>query len=142
MTHTHIQIQSYTDEQSTSSHLDSNQPTQTPNTTLQPEESQMISNTAHTVEAASNLYQTQNGWQLIFALPDVDPQSIELKIVDHKIQLHALTQNQETAYTRSITFPPQVRWGEMNASWHHGLLNVTLNRAQNIESVIPIQVSI
>ena len=139
MIHNHVHNKHNNDDRATSSDLDS---TQHLNTHNQSEEPKMQSKIPHTVEAASNLYQTQNGWQLILALPDVDPQSIELKTVDHKLQLHALTQNQETAYARNITFPPQVRWGEMNASWHHGLLNVTLNRIQNTEAVIPIEISI
>lgn len=142
MIHNHIHSQHDNDDNTTSLNLNSTQHTENLNPDNQPKESQMKSNAPHTVEAASNLYQTQNGWQLIFALPNVDPESIKLKTVDHKLQLHALDQNQHTAYTRSITFPPQVRWGEMNASWHHGLLNVTLNRTQNHEAMIPIEISI
>ena len=99
-------------------------------------------NKTRTVEASSNLYQTQQGWQALIALPHVDTDSIDLQTVNHKLTLNATTVDQDINYVRTISFPSNVRWGEINATWHNGLLKVDLLKAEIKPQNIPIQVSV
>ena len=94
-----------------------------------------------TIQASSNLYQTAHGWRVLVALPQVDPNSIELETRGHQLHLKAYTQNQTTQYIRQITFPAHVRWGEMNATWHHGILRIDLVRADIQTQKIEVQVA-
>ena len=95
---------------------------------------------SRTIQASSNLYQTKHGWQMLVALPQINPDSIELETKGHQLHLKASTPDQATQYVRQITFPTHVRWGEMNASWHHGLLKVDLTRADVQSHKIEVQV--
>jgi HSP20 family molecular chaperone IbpA len=78
---------------------------------------------------------------MLIALPQVDPQSIELETVGHKLHLKAYTQDQTIRYVRQVTFPNHVSWGELTASWHHGILKVELGRADVQTQKINIQVA-
>ena len=97
--------------------------------------------TTRTIEANSNLYQTQQGWQALIALPHVDIDSIELQTISHKLKLNATTVDQDVNYVRTISFPPSVRWGEINATWHNGLLKIDLLKEEIKPQNITIQVS-
>lgn len=77
----------------------------------------------------SNLYSIDQGWLFIVALPEVDHASVSLELEGEVLKLLAQRIDGRT-FSRSVHFPQNIHWGELEAQWEGDLLKVTLMRAR------------
>ena len=76
-----------------------------------------------------NLYETDEGWLMIAALPQAVKAETQLETEGHSITLKAPHEN-GGYYQRVIEFPSQTVWGQVHAEWRDDLLRVNISRPQ------------
>ena len=91
----------------------------------------------HKVSPRTHLYEQENGWYLVVALPGIEQDTISLVTEGQFLYLRA--EGDQNVYSRSFEFPPSVEWGEIKAKYKAGILQVSLEKAQAKRQQISIQ---
>lgn len=95
-----------------------------------------------------NLYETDDGYVLIAPLPGLDPGQVELSITGETLTLRGERRRPEGVaeesyrrqervlgrWSRSITLPDRVESDRIAATFVHGLLTVTIPKAEPVPS--------
>ena len=87
---------------------------------------------------AINLYQTEFGWSLLAALPQVNHDEISVR-TEGATLIFTAPRIKGGYYKRALDFPNGVEWSTLNAEWGAGLLKVDLTQASPPSRVIPVQ---
>lgn len=87
-----------------------------------------------------NLYETQEGWLLVAALPKVDRDQVKLNTEGTTLELTAIrdTEGVKEQFRRALRFPKETRWGDLKAHWEGDLLHIELKRAEPERRMITI----
>jgi HSP20 family protein len=90
---------------------------------------------------AVDIFEDQNGIRLTAELPGVRPEDLKVTVENAVLTLHA-TKNQHGTFERSFTLPTTVDSNAIKANYEHGVLTVTLPKAEQAKPrQIEVQVS-
>jgi len=89
------------------------------------------------VKPRTHLYETDEGFYLLVALPHIDQQSLHLETENSTLKLKA--EGEEFTYQRHFEFSKQIEWDEIKATWRAGLLHVELKQTQPTRRKIEVQ---
>ena len=89
------------------------------------------------VKPRTHLYEVEQGFYLLVALPHIDQQALHLETEGSILKLKAEGEN--FIYQRHFEFSKQIEWDEIKATWRAGLLHVELKQAQPTRRKIEVQ---
>lgn len=90
-----------------------------------------------TLSPRTNLYASNEGWTLIVSLPHADQSQALLETEGSTFTL-SVPHRFDGVYQRSIHFPKETTWGELDAKWEDDLLYIDLKKATPIKRSIAI----